>query len=261
MRMLAFAAGRVRRRVVPAILLLTLVYAGNAAAQSFLGTVRGTVVDPQGAAVAGAAILIVDEATGAPRALETDAQGRYEAANLKPGPTGSRSSPRTSRNSSERVWSCARRHRAGGRHPRGRQRQRNGDRLGRRDQQHHARQPGDRPRSRRAAAPRPSAQQPRHPVVPAPQSERRRRQRRHDIQFLGGRTYGVSYIQDGQASTNAIFGTIGNSAPGLDAVSEMQVLSNSYSAEYGGLAGVIVTTKRGATATAAPASTTSTATA
>ena len=39
-----------------------------------------------------------------------------------------------------------------------------------------------------------------------------------DIQFLGGKTYGVSYIQDGQASTNAIFGTIGNSAPGLDAI-------------------------------------------
>src|SRR4029453_15892120 len=67
----------------------------------------------------------------------------------------------------------------------------------------------------------------------------------NDIQFLGGRTYGVSYIQDGQASTNAIFGTIGSSAPGLDAVAELQVLSNSYSAEYGGLAGVIVTTKRG----------------
>jgi hypothetical protein len=66
-----------------------------------------------------------------------------------------------------------------------------------------------------------------------------------DIQFLGGRTYGVSYIQDGQASTNAIFGTVGNSAPGLDAISEMQVLSNSYSAEYGGLAGVVVTTRRG----------------
>ncbi len=65
------------------------------------------------------------------------------------------------------------------------------------------------------------------------------------MQFLGGRTYGVSYIQDGQASTNAIFGTVGNSAPGLDAISELQVLSNSYSAEYGGLAGVVVTTKRG----------------
>ena len=38
---------------------------------------------------------------------------------------------------------------------------------------------------------------------------------------------------------------MGNSAPGLDAVSEIQVLSNSYSAEYGGLAGVVITTKRG----------------
>jgi hypothetical protein len=66
-----------------------------------------------------------------------------------------------------------------------------------------------------------------------------------NMQFLGGRTYGVSYIQDGQASTNAIFGTVGNSAPGLDAIAELQVLSNSYSAEYGGLAGVVVTTKRG----------------
>ena len=69
-----------------------------------------------------------------------------------------------------------------------------------------------------------------------------------DIQFLGGRTYGVTYVQDGQASTNAIFGTVGNSAPGLDAIGEIQVLSNSYSAEYGGLAGVVVTTKRGGNA-------------
>jgi len=41
----------------------------------------------------------------------------------------------------------------------------------------------------------------------------------------GAKTYGVSYVQDGQASTNAIFGTVGNSAPGLDAVEELQVLS------------------------------------
>ena len=68
------------------------------------------------------------------------------------------------------------------------------------------------------------------------------------IQFLGGRTYGASYIQDGQPSSAGIFGELSNAAPGLDAVSEVQVLSNSYSAEYGGLAGVIVTTKRGANA-------------
>ena len=54
-------------------------------AQSFLGTIRGTVVDPQGGAVPGAAVLITDEATGVPRAVDTDAEGRYEATNLKPG--------------------------------------------------------------------------------------------------------------------------------------------------------------------------------
>jgi hypothetical protein len=66
------------------------------------------------------------------------------------------------------------------------------------------------------------------------------------IQFLGGRTYGVSYVQDGQPSAAGIFGEVSNAAPGLDAISEMQVLSNSYSAEYGGLAGVVISTKRGA---------------
>ena len=58
------------------------------------------------------------------------------------------------------------------------------------------------------------------------------------IQFLGGRTYGASYIQDGQPSSAGIFGELSNAAPGLDAVAEVQVLSNSYSAEFGGLAGV-----------------------
>src|ERR1700754_1042501 len=54
-------------------------------AQSFLGTIRGTVVDPQGQVVSGAAVLVIDDATGVPRTLETDAQGRYEATNLRPG--------------------------------------------------------------------------------------------------------------------------------------------------------------------------------
>ena len=54
------------------------------------------------------------------------------------------------------------------------------------------------------------------------------------FKFLGARYYGATYIQDGQPSTGGIFGSITNSAPGLDAISEIKVLSNSYSAEYGG---------------------------
>ena len=67
------------------VLLTTYTFTTPAAAQSFLGTIRGTVVDPQGNVVPGAAVLIVDEGTGVPRAVETDAEGRYEATNLRPG--------------------------------------------------------------------------------------------------------------------------------------------------------------------------------
>src|SRR4051812_41830257 len=62
-----------------------LFLAGPALAQSFLGTIRGTVTDPQGAPVKGASILVVDEATGVPRTAESDAEGRWEVATLRPG--------------------------------------------------------------------------------------------------------------------------------------------------------------------------------
>jgi hypothetical protein len=75
-------------------------------------------------------------------------------------------------------------------------------------------------------------------------------QRRH--QFLGGRfclpTSGRPDLR------NAIFGTVGNSAPGLDAISGYRSLE-LYSAEYGGTAGVVVTTKRAAAALGTPSAT------
>jgi len=213
-------------------------------AQSFLGTIRGTVSDPQGGGVPGASVLIVDESTGVPRPVETDAQGRYEASNLRPGSyrievvtTSFKKAERSGvvlraagialvdvkleiGNVSETVTVSAEAI--------------NNITL---ESQAIARgldeqQLRDLPRNSRDIQDFLTL----NPNVLGGSD---------DIQFLGGRTYGVSYIQDGQASTNAIFGTVGNSAPGLDAISEMQVLSNSYSAEYGGLAGVVVTTKRG----------------
>jgi hypothetical protein len=213
--------------------------------QSFLGTIRGTVTDPQGQVVQGATVLIIDEATNATRTLNTDAEGRYEAANLRPGTyrvevvtTSFKKFERTGvvlraagtalvdvsldvGNINETVTVAA-------------------DALnnitlesqaiarGLDEQQLH-----DLPRNSRDI----QSFLLLNPNVVGGSD---------DIQFLGGKTYGVSYIQDGQASTNAIFGTVGNSAPGLDAISEITVLSNSYSAEYGGLAGVVVTTKSGA---------------
>ena len=234
------------RTRVPSILLLTaLATAGAVSAQSFLGTIRGTVTDPQGGAVKDAAVLVVDESTGIPRAVSTDSEGRFEATNLKPGTyrievttpnfkeykrsgvvlrsagtalvdikleLGARTeivtvTAEAANNITLDSGAIAR---------------------GLDEEQLH-----DLPRNSRDI----QSFLLLNPNVLGGFD---------DIQFLGGRTYGVSYIQDGQASTNAIFGTVGNSAPGLDAISEVQVLSNSYSAEYGGLAGVLVTTKRGA---------------
>ena len=235
-----------KRLVVLWLLLIPLALATSSAAQSFLGSIRGTVVDSQGAAVKGAAVLVIDEATSVPRAVETDDQGRYEAPNLRPGTyrveVMSPSFKKVEKTGvlvraagtalvdvtlevggvSETITVSA-----------------EGANNITLDSQAISRgldsqQLHDLPRSSRDI----QAFLLLNPNVVGGSGDT-------DIQFLGAKTYGVSYIQDGQASTNAIFGTVGNSAPGLDAVEELQVLSNSYSAEYGGLAGVVVTTKRG----------------
>jgi hypothetical protein len=230
------------RHIVLSVLLLAV--AAPLGAQSFLGTLRGTVVDPQGAPVQGAAVLVTDEATNTPRSIDTDAEGRYEAANLKPGlyrvevvtpnfkkfeQTGVvvRAAGIALVDVSLQVGGVAETVTVSGTAGNNITLDSQAISRGLDEQQLH-----DLPRNSRDI----QSFLLLNPNVVGGSD---------DPQFLGAKTYGVSYIQDGQASTNAIFGTVGNSAPGLDAVEEVQVLSNSYSAEYGGLAGVVVTTKRG----------------
>jgi hypothetical protein len=232
------------RRLTLLLLSAAMAFAIPALAQSTLGTIRGTVTDPTGLVVPKAAVQVVDQATGVPRIVETDAEGRYEAANLRPGTyrvevvtTSFRKAEKTGiavrtgavalvdfklevgpvaetvTVSAEPINNITLESQAVS--------------VGLDEQQIR-----DLPRNSRDI----QSFLLLNPNVLGGSD---------DMQFLGGRTYGVSYIQDGQASTNAIFGTIGNSAPGLDSIGEVQVLSNSYSAEYGGLAGVVVTTKRG----------------
>ncbi len=236
------------RRLTLLFLSAAMVFAIPALAQSTLGTIRGTVTDPTGAVVPKAAVQVMDEATGVPRIVETDAEGRYEATNLRPG------SYRV-----EMVTTNFKKYEKKGvpvLH---------GRRLARVDSKLEvggvtesvtvsAEPMNDIVLESQAVSVGLDAQQ----IRDLPRNSRDMQSflllnpnvlgGSDDMQFLGGRTYGVSYIQDGQASTNAIFGTVGNSAPGLDSIAEIQVLSNSYSAEYGGLAGVVVTTKRGGNA-------------
>src|SRR5688572_29328769 len=225
-------------------LLLLFFLMAPATAQTTLGTIRGTVFDPQQQVVPGATVVITDESTSVTREVHTDAQGLFEIPNLRPGTyavtatlTGFRKTQRTGvvlraasvvridlslaiGNLEDVVTVTA-----------------TGANITT-DSQAIARgldeqQLRDLPRNSRDIQDFLTL----NPNVVGGFDS---------IQFLGGRTYGASYIQDGQPSSAGIFGELSNAAPGLDAIQEVQVLSNSYSAEYGGLAGVIVSTKRGA---------------
>ena len=49
------------------------------------GTISGTVTDSTGGAIAGSQVVVLNEDTGVPRTLQTDAAGRYSAPSLLPG--------------------------------------------------------------------------------------------------------------------------------------------------------------------------------
>jgi hypothetical protein len=66
-----------------------------------------------------------------------------------------------------------------------------------------------------------------------------------DFKFIGAQSYGASFSVDGQRSNGGIFGQATASQPSLEAVGDLNVLSNAFSAEYAGVANVRITTKRG----------------
>src|SRR5882724_7950661 len=65
------------------------------------------------------------------------------------------------------------------------------------------------------------------------------------FKFLGAQSYGASFSLDGQRSNGGIFGEPTSSQPSLEAVDDINVLSQDFSAEYAGIANIRVTTKRG----------------
>lgn len=66
-----------------------------------------------------------------------------------------------------------------------------------------------------------------------------------NFKFIGAQSYGASFSVDGQRSNGGIFGQATQSQPSLEAVGDLNVLSNAFSAEYAGIANIRVTTKRG----------------
>jgi hypothetical protein len=66
-------------------ILVGLLFAGSLLAQRDLGTITGSVTDPQGGAIGGAKITLTEDATGLKYALETNSGGEYVRPALKPG--------------------------------------------------------------------------------------------------------------------------------------------------------------------------------
>ena len=74
------------RFVLAACFVLILVHPSPAAAQTATGTIVGTVTDDTGAALPGVAVVVTNADTSLTRNLVSDANGRYAAPNLPPGP-------------------------------------------------------------------------------------------------------------------------------------------------------------------------------
>ena len=62
---------------------------------------------------------------------------------------------------------------------------------------------------------------------------------------VGTQSYGFSFSLDGQRNNGGIFGSQTSSEPSLESVGELNILSNSYSAEYSGVINIRVNTKGG----------------
>jgi len=67
-------------------LIVNLLCIGRAITQSSSATVTGLVLDPSGAAIAGAQIVVVNDATGVQYTSRTNGEGIYVVPNLPPGP-------------------------------------------------------------------------------------------------------------------------------------------------------------------------------
>jgi hypothetical protein len=64
------------------LVVFTLLAAVSLSAQTFRGTILGTVTDPTGAVVAGAKVTVKNTGTGLERASETSGDGSYSVPEL-----------------------------------------------------------------------------------------------------------------------------------------------------------------------------------
>ena len=210
-----------------------------------LGTIRGTVTDPNGAILPNAAVQITDQATGISRNLTTNGEGDYEVNALKPGTyrvavTASgfktavidavvagadvvRADIRTEVGvASETVSVSA---------------------TGSVIESDQAVLAGALNNRQLIELPRDSREiyeflylNP--DITQGPGGD-------GTFKFLGGQSYGATFSLDGQRSNGGIFGEPTSSQPSLETIGELTVLSKNFTAEYSGIANIRIETKRG----------------
>jgi Carboxypeptidase regulatory-like domain/TonB dependent receptor/TonB-dependent Receptor Plug Domain len=78
--------GRDNVREVTFLLILSLLFVVPVSAQSSSATINGIVLDPSGAAIAGAQVVVVNDLTGVQYTTRTNGEGIYVVPNLPPGP-------------------------------------------------------------------------------------------------------------------------------------------------------------------------------
>lgn len=211
-----------------------------------LGTIRGTVTDPNGGVIPNAAVRITDKVTGISRDLTTNSDGNYEAAALKPG-------------TYEVVVTAAGFKRTIA------QAVLSGSETVRADINAEV---GTQNETVTVMGAESGLIQRDEPVISGSLDNRQIQEVPRDsreileylylnpditqgpggdgtFKFLGAQSYGATFSLDGQRTNGGIFGEPTSSQPSLETVGELIVLSKNFTAEYSGVANIRIETKRG----------------
>ncbi|MFN2531365.1 MAG: TonB-dependent receptor domain-containing protein [Pyrinomonadaceae bacterium] len=211
-----------------------------------LGTIRGTVTDPNGAILPNASVEITDQATGISRNLTTDSEGNFEATALKPGTykiTVTASGFKTS------VVDAVVK----------------GSDVVRADVKTEVGAPTESVTVSGIEAGLIEKEQPviagtlnNRQLIDVPRDSRDIYEFLYlnpditqgpngdgSFKFIGGQSYGASFSLDSQRTNGGIFGEPTASQPSLETIGELTVLSKNFTAEYSGIANIRIDTKRG----------------
>jgi hypothetical protein len=214
-----------------------------------LGTIRGTVTDPNGAVIPNAAVKVTDQTTGISRDVTTDSDGNYEVAALKPGiykisvtATGFKTTEMDAVLKGSDVVRADIRSEVG-------------------TQSENVLITGAEAGVIEKEQPVISGTLNNRQLVELPRDSRDIYEFLYlnpditqgpngdgSFKFIGGQSYGASFSLDSQRTNGGIFGEPTSSQPSLETIGELTVLSKNFTAEYSGIANIRIETKRGGNA-------------